>query len=401
MSSLLRDSLTKVDDQWSLTAWFISVLLCKIQQTAPCVNIWLRSICGKWLPSVEIGSYFISLLVSELFMTLFIPYCIVNIDVQFARLLMLLFAFNLFVCNVMKNMLKLPRPTIKTTYERGVGYGFPSSHSAITISLLRFTSKYSEMTPGWQALSPYITFGFTILIGMARLVLGVHSVPDVLGGYVIGEVLMQLFMIMVQYGILDYVVTTLAFGPMLLPIAMMVTQKLLYAGFRRGVPTLHAGLLETPHAGLLETPHTGLPATRRGSGSEPRDESIIRKEAISVFGCAIGTMLSMWRESICPWSNMTSGYVVSYTELSTFDKAVRYAIAMVTVSIAKLVSNRIVVRFTSKYSAMTRASSDGPTVLSVGTPHSEIANYIIRYSLMTWIIFDLLPHQSAKNEDGF
>ena len=377
----LRDSLTKVDDKWSLNAWFISILLRKIQQTTPCANIWLRSVFGKWLPSVEIGSYFISLWVSELFMTLFIPYCIVNIDVQFARLLMLLFAFNLFVCNVMKNMFKLPRPTIKTTYERGVGYGFPSSHSAITISLLRFTSKYSAMTPGWQALPPYITVGFTILIGMARLVLGVHSVPDVLGGYVIGEVLMQLFMIMVQYGILDYVVTTLAFGPMLLPIAMMVTQKLLYAGF-------------------LETPHAGLPATRR-AGSEPRDESIIRKEAISVFGCAIGTMLSMWRESICPWSNMTSGYVVSYTELSSFDKAVRYAIAMVTVSIAKLVSNRIVVRFTSKYSAMTRGSSDGPTVLSVGTPHSEIANYIIRYSLMTWIIFDVLPHQRAKNEAGF
>ena len=175
-----------------------AALLVLILRTSPSVNYSLRALCLPFDRFATAFSRAISLTVSELFMTIFVPIAATTIDVNFARRIMFLFSINLCTVNSCKNFLRLPRPRTATgeaLSQEEPGFGFPSLHSAAGLALPAFIA--SSSSPLGASLSVGIagrlTAAWPLLIGFARLHLGVHSLPDVLGGWLVGFVLSRYF----------------------------------------------------------------------------------------------------------------------------------------------------------------------------------------------------------------
>jgi undecaprenyl-diphosphatase len=89
---------------------------------------------------------------------------------------------------ILKNVLAIERPNINPLVEIG-GFGYPSGHSlnalvfftALTILVWRYCNQKS--TKNTAIILATIAI---LLVGLSRIYLGVHTVTDVLGGYLAG-----------------------------------------------------------------------------------------------------------------------------------------------------------------------------------------------------------------------
>ncbi len=79
----------------------------------------------------------------------------------------------------LKNVLKLPRPPKYLWKAPASGYGFPSGHTAVSTTFWSFLAFKVRRTFA-------IAFVLIALIGMSRIMLGVHYLRDVVGGFVVG-----------------------------------------------------------------------------------------------------------------------------------------------------------------------------------------------------------------------
>ena len=94
---------------------------------------------------------------------------------------------------ILKNVFAIERPSVNQLIEPG-GFGYPSGHSMnalvffgmCAVLVLRYSKKRA------------LRVGFTIfavisilLVGLSRVYLGVHTVTDVLGGYLAGAVVLS------------------------------------------------------------------------------------------------------------------------------------------------------------------------------------------------------------------
>lgn len=94
---------------------------------------------------------------------------------------------------LLKSIIKIPRPE-SALIDIG-GYGFPSIHSAIGItlaSLIYVIFVRHLCTKDNRVLYDILLFIFAFGLGVTRLILGVHSTLDVLGGYVLGIIVSSL-----------------------------------------------------------------------------------------------------------------------------------------------------------------------------------------------------------------
>lgn len=95
-------------------------------------------------------------------------------------------AVSLPVCNILKELIKAPRPigeagvrSLRT--QTATGYSFPSGHSqnaATAYGLLALTAR----RPAWRR----VCGALMLLVGFSRLYLGVHYPKDVLAGLALG-----------------------------------------------------------------------------------------------------------------------------------------------------------------------------------------------------------------------
>ena len=91
---------------------------------------------------------------------------------------------------ILKYLIHTPRPFVAFTNISALfpesGYAFPSGHatffSALAISLFFLNKKVG-----------YIFIFFAVLIGIARIVAGVHFPIDILGGFILGGIVSYLF----------------------------------------------------------------------------------------------------------------------------------------------------------------------------------------------------------------
>lgn len=99
-----------------------------------------------------------------------------------------------FAFNLIKFIVKRPRPLNGLILENG--FSFPSGHSLSAIFfygfLIYFVSKYIKNTKLKRILQVLIIV-IILLIGFSRIYLGVHFVSDVIAGFVLGLIILIVF----------------------------------------------------------------------------------------------------------------------------------------------------------------------------------------------------------------
>ncbi|KAI9095917.1 PAP2 superfamily-domain-containing protein [Phlyctochytrium arcticum] len=122
----------------------------------------------------------------------------VDVNRVFGRSLVVLLGAGVYVSGCVKDWLGLPRP-LTPPVRRVSGsamieaeYGFPSTHSTNAVSLSLFTALFALrywlfQSDLWiQVLSVGVLACYAVAIGASRVVTGMHTVIDVLGGALIG-----------------------------------------------------------------------------------------------------------------------------------------------------------------------------------------------------------------------
>jgi membrane-associated phospholipid phosphatase len=106
--------------------------------------------------------------------------------------LAILFLFSSYVLFGLKDLLQQPRPF---DFEPSVelsdaeGYGLPSHHAASAVFLWGGIATWARKTWFWV-----VAVALIVLISFSRIYLGVHFPTDVLGGWVIGALLLSLYL---------------------------------------------------------------------------------------------------------------------------------------------------------------------------------------------------------------
>lgn len=104
------------------------------------------------------------------------------IDFRSAYYVTGLWGWAYFVNCVIKNYFKRPRPDPSKHKVKVSGYTFPSGHSLVSLVLYFAIIKYFNPDP----LMTYTLYSLPFLLGLTRLYLRVHSLVDVVSGWLIG-----------------------------------------------------------------------------------------------------------------------------------------------------------------------------------------------------------------------
>lgn len=142
----------------------------------------------------NIGQWFVYLPVAMMF--LIIPKSRFKIGIPAALTL----SFSAFLNIVLKHIFTVERPDIHRLITE-TGYGFPSGHAmngTVFIGLcaylfIRYTYKRTL-----KITAVAVSFVFMMLMGFSRIYLGVHTITDVIGGYLAGLIVLIISILVLQ-----------------------------------------------------------------------------------------------------------------------------------------------------------------------------------------------------------
>ncbi|MCJ7651681.1 MAG: phosphatase PAP2 family protein [Candidatus Lokiarchaeota archaeon] len=127
---------------------------------------------------------------------LFIAY-----DKKFAKNLLLVLLIVAYVNEFIKNIFKDPRPATnfdadEITAENPAGlvetsYGFPSGHTSSAVGTWGYIAYEFKDKPK-PLVIPIIMAVIMFLVSLSRMIIGVHDLQDVIGGYFVGFILLLL-----------------------------------------------------------------------------------------------------------------------------------------------------------------------------------------------------------------
>ncbi len=135
----------------------------------------------------------ITFLGNEEFYLLIGPLIYWIIHKSFGRKLIYLLIFSNYVNSFFKNLLDLPRPfqvdrrVVRVVGQSGLGYGLPSGHSQLSVTLWGYTAWYWRKFGRWLMPLAILIMG---LIIFSRLYLGVHFPADVIVGASMGLIIL-------------------------------------------------------------------------------------------------------------------------------------------------------------------------------------------------------------------
>jgi membrane-associated phospholipid phosphatase len=142
---------------------------------------WAQSWSNSFLDSLLVA---ITLLGNEEAYLVLLPLLYWSINKQWGQRLFFLVLLSTWLNEGLKNLFALPRPdpTVIQHKIEAVGYGFPSNH-AQTGAVVVWGYLAAHVRRRWFTVLAVIMM---LLIGLSRIVLGVHFLQDVLGGWLLG-----------------------------------------------------------------------------------------------------------------------------------------------------------------------------------------------------------------------
>lgn len=147
-------------------------------------NIYIYSQKFSSIPIIEKIAYFISYPLSYV-LPIFILIFLIFKNKQKIYTFSLLFVTGLFSwlgSVLLKIIFHIPRPVDHGVFFDIGKYSFPSTHTVIYAALI---FAVGALRPSWTAMMITIT----ILIGISRIVLGVHTPIDIIGGFAVGSII--------------------------------------------------------------------------------------------------------------------------------------------------------------------------------------------------------------------
>ncbi|MHA1719950.1 MAG: phosphatase PAP2 family protein [Promethearchaeota archaeon] len=120
-----------------------------------------------------------------------------GIDKKFAKRLIIGFLISLHITDFLKNLFQDPRPLSNMGVDgpKADGYGFPSGHTSGSMSFYGYTY-FSFLEEEKKRRIPIQIFAIFLMITvpLSRLIIGVHDLQDVVGGFIIGFLVITAYM---------------------------------------------------------------------------------------------------------------------------------------------------------------------------------------------------------------
>lgn len=128
---------------------------------------------------------------NEQFFLLLFPLLFWSVDYRLAARLVALSLSSAYLNTIAKDLLIQPRPgdlDASLALIEAYGYGLPSGHAQTAVVVWGFLASWARSGWAWAA-GAVLAF----LIGLSRVYLGAHFPTDVLGGWLIGAVILWLY----------------------------------------------------------------------------------------------------------------------------------------------------------------------------------------------------------------
>ena len=153
------------------------------------IVLWLQ----KSSPSLDLPFKIITFMGNEGFFILILPFIYWCVDRRTGVRLSILFLFSAYINSAAKVFASQPRPFQYDNRVKQIvnasGGGFPSGHTQGTLVFWGYLASCFKRPVLWVIAGLLI-----ILIPLSRLYLGVHFPTDLLGGYLIGAILLLLYL---------------------------------------------------------------------------------------------------------------------------------------------------------------------------------------------------------------
>ncbi|CAD5118554.1 DgyrCDS7242 [Dimorphilus gyrociliatus] len=161
-----------------------------------------------------------SALGNELFLTFFFSWFFWSVDSFVGRRVCMFWAVYMYIGQATKDFLKYPRPAsppvirLEKRYE--LEYGFPSTHAMTGVGLpvAAFIFTYTRYDY-YAYIGIIICSLWGLLVGLSRLYLGMHSILDILAGYVYIFLITPIFLPILD--ILDPYILDYPYTPIVIP----------------------------------------------------------------------------------------------------------------------------------------------------------------------------------------
>ncbi|MBW1846365.1 MAG: phosphatase PAP2 family protein [Deltaproteobacteria bacterium] len=152
------------------------------------VVLWFQ----HFSPTMDVPFKVLTFMGDETFFLLFLPLIYWCVDRRTGARMIILFLFSVYVNAFAKLVAKQPRPfeynsQVQKIVEAGGG-GFPSGHTQGAVVVWGYLASVFKKTWLWIVAGILM-----ILIPMSRVYLGAHFPTDLLGGYIIGALLLILY----------------------------------------------------------------------------------------------------------------------------------------------------------------------------------------------------------------
>lgn len=139
----------------------------------------------------------ITLAGDELIFIVLLSFVFFAVNKTYAKKLIYGFMISSYINELFKIAFQDPRPA--TNLVDGIpveeGYGFPSGHTQLSVSFWGYTMLSQKHHPRAKVIW-IVCISMLVLVPISRLIIGVHDLQDVVGGYIIGFLLLVGYMLL-------------------------------------------------------------------------------------------------------------------------------------------------------------------------------------------------------------